>query len=263
MSVGIGKDFADLPPDIIREKNMLVNAAKQRIPLSGIFELTPRCSLRCKMCYVRLDEKQMDTIGRELTAREWIALAEEAADNGTLYLLLTGGEPLLREDFEEIYTALCHMGFLISLNTNATLVTPEMVALLRRYPPQMTTVTLYGASPDTYGRVCGDPTGFDKTMRGLELLSAVPAELVIRATVIQDNWHELDAMRVLAEGFERRLSVNARIYKAVRGATAEAEKYRLTRRQMTEFEKAHRDCDENPPDSPVFMQEIARNEISD
>jgi hypothetical protein len=43
-------------------------AAQRHIPLSGAFELTPRCNLKCKMCYVRLDKKQLDAMGRELTA---------------------------------------------------------------------------------------------------------------------------------------------------------------------------------------------------
>ncbi len=68
-------------------------AASKHVPLGGTFELTPRCSLKCKMCYVRLDPAQMDAIGRELTAREWISLASDAIKAETVNLLITGGEP--------------------------------------------------------------------------------------------------------------------------------------------------------------------------
>ncbi|HEY8499074.1 MAG TPA: radical SAM protein [Clostridia bacterium] len=90
------------------EKTLAAKAAEKHIPLGGAFELTPRCNLRCKMCYIRMDKRQMDQIGHERTAKEWIALAKEAIEAGTLNLLITGGEPLIRDDFEEIYTAISY-----------------------------------------------------------------------------------------------------------------------------------------------------------
>ena len=67
------------------------------------------------MCYVH---GALQTSDGELPADRWIALAEEARVAGLLYLLLTGGEPLVRSDFCEIYEATAQMGFLISVNTN-------------------------------------------------------------------------------------------------------------------------------------------------
>ena len=51
------------------EKTFAAKAAQKHIPLGGSFELTPRCNLRCKMCYIRMDKWQMDQIGRERTLR--------------------------------------------------------------------------------------------------------------------------------------------------------------------------------------------------
>ncbi|MEG0767718.1 MAG: radical SAM protein, partial [Clostridia bacterium] len=104
---------------------MMTYAAENRIPYKGTFELTPRCSLQCKMCYMRLDACQMAPQGKELTTKEWIRMGEMALEAGTVDLLLTGGEPMLRPDFVEIYTALSEMGFILRVFTNATLVTPE------------------------------------------------------------------------------------------------------------------------------------------
>ena len=129
---------------------MLENARRSHIPYKGTFELTPRCSLKCKMCYMRLDPPQIKEQGRELTAEEWIRLGQMAFEAGTLDLLLTGGEPMLRPDFPQIYTALTDMGFLLRLYTNATLITPEIMDLLRERPPQAMEITLYGASEETY-----------------------------------------------------------------------------------------------------------------
>lgn len=221
------------------EMTFAAYAAQRHVPLGGTFELTSRCNLRCKMCYVRLDKPQMDLIGRELTAGEWITLAREAADAGTLNLLITGGEPLIREDFEEIYLALSNMGFIISLNTNATLMTPELLKLFKKYPPTATNVTLYGASPETYGKVCGNPDGFNQTLRGLDLLSEVSTVLEVRSTFIRDNMHELDGLRKIANRYTKRFAINTNVFRPIRGANTDVENCRLTLAQVFDISEAN------------------------
>ena len=221
------------------EITLAAYAAQRHVPLGGTFELTPRCNLRCKMCYIRLGKYEMDLIGREKTAEEWIALAKDAAEAGTLNLLITGGEPLIREDFEEIYAALSTMGFIITLNTNATLMTPDLLKLFKKYPPTATNVTLYGASSQTYERICGNPDGFDKTLNGLDLLSQVPTELEVRSTFIKDNRHELDELRAIANRYTKRFAINVMVNKAVRGAKTDVENCRLTPTQMFDITEAN------------------------
>ena len=123
--------------------------AAKRIPVSGTFELTSRCNLDCKMCYVHMSKAEQDKIGRELTAEQWIDLGRQAVDAGMIYLLLTGGEPLLRPDFQEIYTALIQMGLMMTINTNATLMTPQIIELFKKHRPEKVNVTLYGMSDET------------------------------------------------------------------------------------------------------------------
>ncbi|MEQ8174747.1 MAG: radical SAM protein [Syntrophomonadaceae bacterium] len=221
------------------EMTMAAYAAQRHIPLGGTFELTPRCNLKCKMCYVRLDRQQMNSIGREMTAKEWITIAEAAADAGTLNLLLTGGEPLIRADFEEIYTALSTLGFIITLNTNATLMTPDLLNLFKKYPPTATNVTLYGASPQTYEKICGNPDDFGKTIDGLEMLSKVPTVLEVRTTFIKDNAQELDAIRAIANQYTKRYAINTMVNKPVRGAVSAAECCRLTPSQIFDIDEAN------------------------
>ena len=223
------------------EKTFAAKAAEKHIPLGGSFELTPRCNLRCKMCYIRMDKRQMDQIGRERTAKEWIALAKEAVEAGTLNLLITGGEPLIRDDFEEIYTALSKMGFIISLNTNATLMNPEYLKLFKKYPPTATNVTLYGASPETYKKICGNPDGFYKTIRGIEMLSQVSTVLEVRTTYIKDNMHELDELRRIANRYTKRFAINVTVNKAIRGAKSDVEKCRLSPAEMYKIVDANLD----------------------
>ena len=76
---------------------------KYRTPQDGAFELTVRCNLHCKMCFVRHDDAETSALMRtEKNAGEWVDMAGQAARAGTVSLLLTGGEPFLRDDFAEI-----------------------------------------------------------------------------------------------------------------------------------------------------------------
>lgn len=85
-------------------------ACRAGTPLSGNFELTARCNFNCRMCYVHLTPEEQRRRGRELTADEWLAIAETARSRGMLFLLLTGGEPLIRPDFRYILTELKKWG---------------------------------------------------------------------------------------------------------------------------------------------------------
>lgn len=165
------------------------------IPSNGIFELTPRCNLRCKMCYVRMTPAQMAPMGSELSAEDWLSIAQSAKDAGMVFLLLTGGEPTLRTDFPQIYEHLAQMGFSISINTNGTLLTPALRELWHRLPPSQVNITLYGTSRDDYGRLCGEPDAFDRVTDALQWLQQEGILIRLCTTITPDNagkWQEIE-----------------------------------------------------------------------
>lgn len=129
-----------------------MKAAAMKKPVSGTFELTSGCNFNCKMCYVHVNCPDR---AKELTAEEWIRIAKEAADEGMLFVLLTGGEPLLRTDFDEIYTSLRKLGLLVAVNTNGSLIDEKKVALFTENPPRRLNISLYGTDEDTYEDLCG------------------------------------------------------------------------------------------------------------
>ena len=108
---------------------------KRGLPISGTFELTARCNFNCPMCYVHLQQDDIDARGKELTAQQWIELGRQAKDAGMVFLLLTGGEPFVRKDFFEIYDALKQMGLLISINSNGSMLKGEIMEKLLANPP--------------------------------------------------------------------------------------------------------------------------------
>lgn len=216
-----------------------MNNENKRIPLHGTFELTGRCNLSCKMCLVRVDHKKMRELNiHERTAEEWIHMADQAAKAGTIGLLLTGGEVMLRPDFCEIYESIAQMGFVLSVYTNATMVTDKIMELFQRYPPHKIGVTMYGASNQTYERLCGCTGGFSSFEDGIDRLSSLPSLLELRTTIVKDNRKDLEAMNNFIKekfGDHRKIQINRFVTKSIRGGVACAEKYRLTPEENIEL----------------------------
>ena len=184
----------------VRQKQEKYN----RSPINGTFELTGRCNLNCKMCYVHVDQKRINTRSSvERTAEEWIDMARQVFEAGTFRLLLTGGEPILRPDFCEIYQAIAKMGFYITLYTNATLISPQIMEVLKRYPPHTLGITIYGVSSDTYKKVCGSSEAYDRMMEGLDKLLSLPSQIELRTTIIQDNLEEAAQIEKFIKSFGR------------------------------------------------------------
>lgn len=164
--------------------------ALKGIPVSGIFELTPRCNLGCKMCYVRLTPAEMKPLGEELSAQAWLELAQQAKDAGLVFLLLTGGEPTLREDFPYLYEQLAMMGFSITVNTNATLLTPEIRELWHRLPPAQVNVTVYGTCQEDYQNLCGKPGAFDAMTEAVQWMLSEGILTNLNATMVPENYEK-------------------------------------------------------------------------
>ncbi len=202
-----------------------------RNPMNGTFELTVRCNLHCRMCLFRHDDCENSAIiAQERTADEWIDMAEQVAKAGTVGLLITGGEPLFRKDFAKIWEGIYRIGFQIQLYTNATLVTPEILALLRKYPPHRIGISIYGASESTYQKVCGNGDAYRLALEGISRLSTLPSILDFRTTIIKDNLDDMDEMEEWVKknyGSKYVLTHSSVVFKPVRGGCSDATFCRL------------------------------------
>ena len=157
------------------------------LPISGNFELTARCNFNCPMCYVHMDEKQLAQNGkRELTAEEWIAIAEEAKNKGMIFALLTGGEPFVRKDFFEIFGAMKKMGIMVSINSNGSMLEGQVLEKLLADPPFRMNISLYGGCNDTYQKMCGLPM-FDKVVNNIRVLKEHGIDVSINLSITKYN----------------------------------------------------------------------------
>lgn len=176
------------------ERRLMQLAEARNMPLTGSMELLPLCNLDCDMCYVRLSRQQMEARGRIRTGREWLELGRQMVDRGTLFLLLTGGEPLLHPDFKEIYLGLKKMGLILTINTNGTLIDGEWADFFAKNKPRRINITLYGASNRTYRNLCHCVDGFDRVTRAVALLRERNVDVKLSGTITPANVQDMEAM---------------------------------------------------------------------
>ena len=145
-------------------------ARRGHLPMYGYFELTARCNLDCRMCYVHKSDIAAALAG-ELSAAEWKRIFDDAIAAGMKHALFTGGECLLRKDFEELYLYLYNRGICMDVNTNGLLLTEEKAELFAQHPPRRLQISLYGSNDDGYERVTGHRE-YARVIRALDLLKA-------------------------------------------------------------------------------------------
>ncbi len=172
-----------------------------RTPLDGSLELTFRCNLRCAHCYVNEPAGRRRAKEHELTADEIRRITDDVVGRGCLWMLLTGGEPLLRPDLRDIYLHMKRRGLLVTLFTNGTVVTPGIADLLAEWPPLVVEVSIYGSTPDVYERVPGVPGSFRQCIRGIELLLDRKVRMRLKTVPTLLNYMDMDGMRALAAGY--------------------------------------------------------------
>lgn len=215
---------------------MVPVAKKNKTLLSAAFELTSRCNLKCKMCYVCQDAKDMEHKDKELTVDQWIEIAEGARNAGLLFLILTGGEVFLRKDFKQIYEKLHKMGFIITIYTNGTLITPEIAKWLASTPPYMVSITMYGASRETYEKVTGLADGYDRVCKAIDSLAAEGIRYEIKTVALKENKEDYDQLLDFAR--QRKLALGVVNYISPRreeGNTSPLEE-RLDPEDLVEYE---------------------------
>jgi len=167
--------------------------AKQT-PVSFEIELTARCNNDCRHCYIGLPAGDIEAREKEMTPPEIERIAAQAVGMGAIWCLITGGEPLLRPDFEDIYLRLKRLGLLVSVFTNATLITDEHIRLFRRYPPRDIEVTVYGVTRETYERISRRPGSFEAFMSGLDRLLSNGIRVRLKAMAMRSNLAEFPAI---------------------------------------------------------------------
>jgi MoaA/NifB/PqqE/SkfB family radical SAM enzyme len=174
-------------------------AARDRIPVTAMLELTSRCNFRCQHCYLGDQTQHHASGGKERSTDQVKDSLREWADAGCLYLTITGGDPMMRKDFSEIYRTACELGMLVTVFSNGTLAGDSIIELFREYPPRLLEVSIYGATAPVYESVTKVRSSFEKAWKGILRLHAAGFPLTLKTVVLTLNEHELEMMVAQAE----------------------------------------------------------------
>lgn len=205
----------------------------QRTPLSGGIELTAKCNFRCVHCYETMER---DSNNKTLSTDMLISIVDELADMGCVSVFLTGGEAMLRKDFDYVYEYLRKKGILTAILSNGSTITYEKCQLFQKHMPRMIDISLYGATEETYEKVTGKTGMFQQVMDGLTLLKENHIPFQLKTVLLSINKHEIEDMREIA----KRLSVPFKFFTYIRpynNGNREPVNYMLSLDEIIELEK--------------------------
>lgn len=201
--------------------------ASLRVPYGGSLEVTNRCNLRCAHCYLGHKRILKSSTKQELKTDKIHLILNEITEAGCLDLLITGGEPLIRKDFPDIYQHAKENGLVVTVFTNATLVTDEITRLFSEFPPLTVEVTLYGASAETYEKITGVRGSFEMCIYGIERLINSGVDLRLKTMLMSLNSHEFHEIRDMATSYGVRFRLDPAISPMLDGNASPTE-LRLT-----------------------------------
>lgn len=177
-----------------------------RLPLEGSLDLTYRCNNNCRHCWLRTPPGSQE-LQNELSAEEIMAIFDEARKLGCRSWNISGGEPMTRPDFAEIFDYITRRSFSYTLNTNGTLITPEIAQLMRRKGTNL--VALYGATAEVHDHITRNKGSFDAVVKGFSTLVEEGADFTVQLVPMRDNYHQLDEMVCLARSLSPSWRVGA------------------------------------------------------
>lgn len=231
-------------------------AGLMRVPLAGSFELLPVCNLHCKMCYVRKSMSEVRELGGLLTTERWLEIAREARDEGMLYPLITGGEPLLRKDFQEILSKMQEMGLQVSINSNGTLISEAMARWLGEHRPTRINITLYGASEKSYQSMCGDGDAYNRVTQAVKWLKHYGVPVKFSCSITRENIQDMKEIIEYARSVQSPIQVATYMFPPVRRDPGmPRQDYRLSPEEAA-LAKVKADLLQNEPD--WFAQQAKR-----
>ncbi len=198
----------------MKERNLgplygrLINK-KEFSPLGGLIELTYRCNLNCIHCYCKGSENK----DKELDTEQWKEILDEIHKEGCLWLTISGGDPLVREDFLEIYSYAVRKGFIITLFTNAYGFTPKIINNLIKSPFYSIEITLNGITKDTYEAITQIEDSFSKVIENIKILTQKKFPLILKTNCLKINKHQIGKIKRWTEKLLGKPSENRYYFK--------------------------------------------------
>lgn len=201
-------DCAECSSSLASVKEFFRHVGDVRIPFSATLELTYRCNFECVHCYCVIDPAKTP---HEMTTEEWKNVLDQLAGAGGLAVTITGGDPFVRKDFFEIAEYAREKRFAIKVLTNGSFLNERNAERLAALKPAHVSISLYGATPETYAAVTGEARFFDASIAGIRRLKELGVRIQIKLPMLTESFHERHAMIALAKELGHSWRIDAEI----------------------------------------------------
>ena len=174
-------------------QKVMEKTIRARIPFFAMWELTYRCNLLCVHCY-RVEDKRR----KELSTAQGIALLRQLADEGTLNLTFTGGEPLLRKDFFELAENARNLNFALRIFTNGTLITRQTARRIWSLSPDSVHISLYAVEEPLFEQITRVKGSYAKVMQAIDHLRERGVRVVLKTPLMNLNFSQFHRLKKIA-----------------------------------------------------------------
>ncbi|MCM8774083.1 MAG: radical SAM protein [Candidatus Omnitrophica bacterium] len=211
-------------------------------PLQGQLELTYRCELNCVHCYCKGSEDKE----RELETSQWKDILDIIKDEGCMYIVFTGGNPFIRDDFLDIFLYAKKKGFIITIFTNGYNLTDKVLRYFSKYPPHCIEITLNGITQGTYETITRKEGSFKKVITNIQEIKKINIPLILKANCLKQNKDELVKIKIFADEFlgkrngKYHFRYDPMIYPRLNGNKIPCD-YRLSFEELLELRKQDED----------------------
>lgn len=167
-------------------------ATAMSIPLSAHLDITWLCNERCAHCY--LDHNGND----EMSTAEIKDVIRQLEEAGTLFLSISGGEPLLRRDCFEILEYARERRFNVKLKTNAVMIGAREAARLKQFGIEQVQISIYSDRPEIHDAITKLPGSLRRSLEAIRRLKAEGVKVSITNVLMKQNAGSGKAVRMLA-----------------------------------------------------------------
>jgi radical SAM protein with 4Fe4S-binding SPASM domain len=168
-------------------RSLIYRTAASRTPVSAMCNLTYRCPLACKHCYVADPRPGAE----ELSLDEYRSLFDQLAAMQTLFLTFSGGEPLLRPDFVDILAAARERHFAVRVFTGGAALDERLAAEIAALHPIAVEISLHAATPAGHDQFVGCEGTWEHSVAMTRYLRELGANVVLKMNVMNFNYREL------------------------------------------------------------------------
>lgn len=168
-------------------------ATAMGIPLSAHMDITYRCNERCVHCYLDHDQPG------EMTTAQIKDIIRQLAESGTLFLSISGGEPLMRRDCFEILEYARSLRFNVKLKTNAVMIGPKEADRLKQLGIEQIQISIYSHIPEVHDAITKLPGSLRRSLEAIERLKAHGLKVSITNVLMRPNFNDAKAVQKLAQ----------------------------------------------------------------